>query len=252
VFGLVYVPALKTAYWVNVKRFLKDNPNATTVRFPATKANNFDSSTFKALFLPGIAGETPKLDIDEAFTLARSSEPSETYLGLLVLFRRYADNKLAWDELIRTVIERPAEEIPPVLLYWLAHIPGHGDIFYFGQTASPETRAYARSLLKEFGVEQVIKLLSFIDPEAQIARGTLGHSVEAIVSCLPNSSAMLREIVKSSKIDLSIREFAGFILAMNEGERALPDLKELEDSGSWYAGEIATYVKENGFINPYA
>nr|WP_298116781.1 DUF4365 domain-containing protein [uncultured Pseudomonas sp.] len=252
VFGLVYIPALKAAYWVNIKRFLKDNPNATTVRFSATRANKFDSSTFNTLFLPGIAGETPVLDIDEAFALARSCEPSETYLGLLVLFRRYADNKSAWHELIRTFIERPAEEIPPVLLYWLAHIPGHGDIFYFGQTASPETRTYARSLFKEFDVEHVIKLLSFIDPEAQIARGTLGQSVEAIVSSLPNSSAMLRKIMKSSEIDLSIREYAAIILAMNEGKGALTDLRKLNDSGSWYAGEIAMHVQEHGSINPYA
>lgn len=252
VFGLVYVPSLKTAYWINIKRFLKDNPSASTVRFLATKANKFDFSTFNALFLPGVAGETPVLDINEAFALARSREPSETYLGLLVLFRRYANERSAWDELIQTFIERPAEEIPPVLLYWLAHIPGHGDIFYFGQTASPETRAYARGLLKGFGVEQVIKLLSFVDPEDSIARGTLGQSVEAVVSSLPNASAMLRDVMTSSEVDLSIREFAAIILAMNEGRRAIPDLRELENNGSWYSGEIAAYVQRYGAINPYA
>lgn len=252
VFGLVYVPAVKTAYWVNIKRFLQDNPVATTVRFPATKANRFESSSFETLFLPSIVGETPILDIDEAFSLARSSEPSEIYLGLLVLFRRYANHKLAWDELIRTFVERPVDEIPPVLLYWLAHIPGHCDIFYFGQTASKETRMYAQSLLENFGVEHVIKLLSFIDPEVQIARGTLGQSVEAIVSSLPNASALLRQIVNSKKLDMCIREFAVIILAMHEGQDALSDIKKLNDDGSWYADEIAICLKTHGSINPYA
>lgn len=252
VFGLVYVPALKMAYWVNIKRFLKNNPAATTVRFPATKANRFDSSTFDTLFLPSIVGETPILDIDEAFSLAHSREPSEIYLGLLVLFRRYANHKLAWEELIRAFVERPTEEIPPVLIYWLAHIPGHCDIFYFGQTASEETRKYAQGLLEGFGVEQVIKLLSFIDPEAQIARGTLGQSVEAIVSSLPNSPVLLRQIVTSKNIDMCIREFAVIILAMKEGKDVLSDLKRLHEDGSWYADEIAIYLKEQGSINPYA
>jgi hypothetical protein len=252
VFGLVYVPVLQTAYWVNIKRYLKANPDATVIRFPATEANKFNAATFTKLFLPAIAGETPILEINEAFRLASSSEPSETYLGLLVLFRRYPNNKLVWDELVRTFMERPVDEIPPVLLYWLAHIPGHGDIFYFGETPLPETRAYVRSLFARLKVEHVIKLLSFIDPEEQIGRGTLGQSVEAIVTSLPNASSMLREVIHSEKLGMPIRESAALILAMNEAEGALSDLSKLEAVGSWYAGEIIRHVKEYGGINPYA
>lgn len=202
--------------------------------------------------MPAVAGKTPVLDFEEACKLAHSQEPSELYLGLLVLFRRFPNKTEVWDELVRTFIERPTSEIPPVLLYWLAHIPGHGDIFYYGETPSKETRAYARGLFARFGVEQVIKLLSFIDPEGQIGRGTLGQSVEAIVSSLPNVAAMLREIMRSPGVEMSIREFAALILAMKEAEGALPDLAALEAEGSWYAGEVVRHVKEYEWINPYA
>jgi hypothetical protein len=158
VFGLVYVPALRTAYWVNIKRYLKANPKATVVRFAATEANQFNAVTFTKLFVPAVLGQTPVLEIDEAFRLARSEKPAETYLGLLVLFRRYPNNLAVWDELVHTFMERPASEIPPVLLYWLAHIPWHGDIFYFGEAISPATRAYARGLLVRLDVQHVIKL----------------------------------------------------------------------------------------------
>lgn len=252
VFGLVYVPALRSAYWVDLKRYLKVNPNASTIRFPATEANQFNTVTFPKLFLPAVVGETPILEIDEAFRLARSKEPSETYLGLLVLFRRYPNNEAVWDELVQTFIDRPAEKIPPVLLYWLAHIPGHGDIFYVGETVTPSTRTYVRSLFNRFEVPDVVKLLSFIDEEEQIGRGTLGQSVEAIVSSLPNSSSILREIITSAEVDMRVREFAVLILAMNEAANAIPDLVTLEKAGSWSAGEIARHVKEYGGINPYA
>ena len=204
VFGLVYVPALQTAYWLNIKHYLEVNPVATVIRFQATEANKFNSPTFKNLFLSEVVGKTPVLDFEEAFTLAHSQEPAEIYLGLLVLFRRFPNKTAVWDELVRTFIERPTAEIPPVLLYWLAHIPGHGDIFYHGETPSKETRAYARGLFARFGVEQVTKLLSFIVPEELIGRGTLGQSVEAIVSSLPNVVAMLREIIRSREVDISI------------------------------------------------
>ncbi|HKZ11651.1 MAG TPA: hypothetical protein VJL61_13245 [Rhodanobacteraceae bacterium] len=147
---------------------------------------------------------------------------------------------------------RPAAAHPPVLLYWLAHIPWHGDIFGYGEPISQATRGYGKSLLGTFRTEDVIKLLSFIDPEAQIGRGTLGQSVEAIVSSLPHSAAMLRTIVGASEVDIQLREYAALILAMNEGESSLTDLALLESAGSWYAGEIANHVKDYGGINPYA
>lgn len=251
VFGLVYVPALRSAYWVDLKRYLKANPSATTIRFPATEANQFNTVAFPKLFLPAVVGETPILEIDEAFRLAHSEEPSETYLGLLVLFRRYPNDEAVWDELVQTFIDRPAEEIPPILLYWLAHIPGHGDIFYFGETVRPSTRAYAHRLFNRFEVPEIVKFLSFIDDEEQIGRGTLGQSVEAIISSLPNATSLLREIITSAEVQMRVRESAALILAMNEAANALPALIALEKAGSWSAGEIARHVKEYGGINPY-
>lgn len=252
VLGLVYVPALRTAYWVNIKRHLRANPKAGVIRFLATEANQFDAVTFTKLFLPALLGETPTLGIDEAFRLARSSRLDEMYLGLLVLFRRFPNNTAVWDELVTAFRTRPPSEIPPVLLYWLAYVPGHGDILYFGETLTPTTRAYARTLFAQFDLQDVIKLLSFIDPENQIARGTLGQSIEAIISSLPDASSMLREIMASPIIEMAIREFAALILAINEASDAIPDLIALQNAGSWYAGEMVRHINEYGAINPYA
>jgi hypothetical protein len=252
VFGLIYVPALRAAYWVNIKDYLKAYPDARVVRFTASDANKFDAITFRKLFLPAMIGETPILEINEAFRLARSQNAAETYLGLLVLFRRYPNHAGVWDELVHTFRTHPAEQIPAVLLYWLAHIPGHPDILYFGETVSEQTRAYARGLFADFELRDVVKLLCFIDPEAQIGRGTLGQSIESIISSLPTASSMLREIIRMSEFEMPVREFAALILAMNEGSSALPDLRVLADAGSWYAGEMIKHVKEYGGINPYS
>jgi hypothetical protein len=251
VVGLVYVPALESAFWASIKGLLKANPETTTMRFSATEANRFDARTFSTIFVPQVVGSIPDLEFDEALRLARSEKPDETYLGLMVLFRRYQDNTAVWDELVHVFLSRAADEIPPVLVYWLAHIPGHGDIFYFGKMASHQARAYARTLFGKFEVDHVLKLLSFIDPEAQIARGTLGQSVEAIISSLPRSSELLREIVWSPKNELRTREFAALILAMNERDGAIPDLRSLEAGGSWHASEIRKHIETWGSINPY-
>lgn len=252
VFGLVYVPALVRAHWVNLKGYLKANPSATTVRFAATEVNRFDQTTFIVLFMRAVLGQTPVLGLDEAIRLARSNNVDEIYLGLLALFRRYPNNLAGWDELVRTFIERPVSQIPPVLIYWLAHIPWHGDIFGIGEPITSATREYVREIFSQFTLQHVIKLLSFIDPEAQIGRGTLGQSVEAIISSLPGAVPILRQIVASVEIDMQLREYAALILAINEGTKALPALSALEREGSWYSGEIFNHIKEYGGVNPYA
>lgn len=252
VFGIVFVPSLKTAHWVNIKHHLKSHPDATVIRYLATEANKFDDSSFTKLFVPKIVGETPTLALDEAFSLARSNKPDERYLGQLVLFRIYPNVLSVWDELVKDFVERPADEIPQVLLYWLAHIPGHGDIFYFGETVSENTRTYAQSLLSRFGYTEVVKLLSFVDSENSISRGSVGQSVEAIISSLPHTGDILRQVIKTAELDMFIRECAALILAMNEGPSAIEIVAQLAEAGSWYATEIANHVREHGGINPYA
>ncbi len=252
VFGLIYVPSLGRAHWVNLKRYLKENPCASTVRFAATDANRFDRATFTALFMRAVLGQTPVLGLEEALRLARSNKADEIFLGLLVLFRRYPNNLSGWGELVRTFSERPISQIPPVLIYWLAHIPWHGDIWGGGEPIAPATRDHVREIFSQFTANHVIKLLAFIDPEAQIGRGTLGQSVEAIISSLPRAVPMLRQIVGSVQVDMQLREYAALILAMNEGTGALPALVALESEGSWYAGEIAKHIKEYGDVDPYA
>ena len=84
--GIVFVPALKAAHWVDIKRHLKANPDATVIRYGASEANRFDGSSFSWLFVPAVVRETPTLTLEEAFAFARSDKQDEQYLGLLVLF----------------------------------------------------------------------------------------------------------------------------------------------------------------------
>jgi len=251
VVGLVYVPSLKSAFWASIKGALKGNPSAKVIRFPACEANRFNAKTFTDIFLPQVVGSVPSLEFDEALKFARSGQLDEMYLGLLVLFRKYPEMFVTWDELIHVFKSLPADKIPPVLIYWLAHIPGHGDILYFGKSVSPAAREYARGLLATFGLEDVVKLLSFINPEEQIGRGTLGQSVEAILTSLPRSGELLRGVISSTTVGMTIKEFAALILAMNESMGAVTDLLILEGFGSWYAIEMRRHLEQFGEINPY-
>jgi len=252
VIGIVFVPALGVAHWVSIKSYLKDHPDSTVIRFRTSEATRFDSLTFSKLFVPTALRDVPDLSLSEAINLFESGKSDESYLGLIVLFRRYPNVLQVWDRLIQHLIEKPISEIPSVLVHFLAHIPCHGDIAYAGEAITEKTRAHARELLAHFSREDVVKLLGFIDEENSISRGAIGQSVEAIISSLPKVGTPLESIVLDSSLTPFTRECAAIILAMNEGVSAIPTIKRLAEAGSWYAGELIEHIKAYGVVNPYA
>lgn len=252
VIGIAYIPDLKRAHWVDIKPYLKRFPQAAVIRFTASEANRLDADSFQRVFLPTILQEVPEISLSQALSLFRSSKPDESYLGLVVLFRRHPNEHQIWNEFVRHFVEKPPADIPPILIYYLAHIPWHGDIAYSGELITKETRDYVRSLFDRFGRSEIEKLLGFIDTENQISRGAIGQSVEALVSSLPDVDRTLSAIASDRNSEMFVRECAALILAMHIGRDVKPVLKQLIESGSWYSQELQSYLDEYGLVNPYA
>lgn len=252
VIGLVYVPSLKWAYWVNIKRYLERNPEASTVVFSANRANQLDPDRFSTVFVPNILGETAQLQLHEGLNLLESSNADERLLGLQVVFRRYPNRRETWDGMVSLFLSRTKSELPPIIVYYFAHVPWHGDIFGFGESLTKETREYAQTLINQFAKPGIIKLLEFVDEETMISRGSLGQSVEAVIASIPNGLYLCRTIATDESIQLFIRECAALIVAIHEGNKALPILERLRQQGSSYAEQMISYINEFGGINPYA
>lgn len=148
--------------------------------------------------------------------------------------------------------EWPREDIPEVMIYFLAHIPWHPDIWGTGESITEKTKKHARTLFAKFGKAEIEKLIAFIDEETGIERGTIGQSVEAIISALPMATQYLNEILADVDSPLFTRECAALILAMNNGKAAIPALSNLTKSGSWLAQELIDHLERYGDVNPYA
>lgn len=251
VIGITYVPDLKRAHWVDIKPYLEQFPEATIIRFIASEANRLDADGFQRVFLPTILREIPEITLPQALSFFRSSKQDESYLGLVVLFRRHPNEHEVWREFVQHFVERAPADIPSILIYYLAHIPGHDDIFYSGETITEETRDYVRSLFGRFGRAEVEKLLGFIDTKKLISRGAIGQSVEVLISSLSDVDSTLSAIAKDPRSDMFVRECAALILAMHIGRDAKPVLKQLADSGSSSSQQIENYLDEYGSVNPY-
>jgi hypothetical protein len=251
VVGVVFIPSLERAYWVDVKRALRADPEATVIRFVASGANLLDRETFASLFMPPWLRQEPRLAFEKAIAFSRSRKIDEAWLGLRVLFHQYPNEHSSWDALVEYFVASPAERIPPSLIYHLAHIPWHGDIAYSGEAIEPETREYAAGRMATFRRAEIVKLLGLIDRENGIARGTLGQSIEAVLSSLPGIDAHLMAVASDESLDLVVCESAGLILAMHLSDAAIPMLRHLATRGSWFASELVVVIREFGGINPY-
>ncbi|MDX7859099.1 DUF4365 domain-containing protein [Aeromonas caviae] len=250
--GIVFVPSLGRAHWIDIKTYLKENPGKAVIRYQTSEANRFDSSTFGRIFVQTILREIPDLTLLEGIQLFRSSKPDESYLGLITLFRRYPNSESTWNELVQALRDWPLEDIRDVMVYFFAHISWHPDIWHTGESITERTKEHARKLFASFGRLEIEKLLTFVDEGAGIARGTIGQSVEAIISALPNATQCLTEIIADVNLLPFTRECAALILAMNNGKSSVPTISILAKSGSWFAQELIDHLGRYGEVNPYA
>lgn len=251
VYGIVYIPEYDSAYWIDIKHYLKENPTATVISYKATLANIITKNTFTTQFIPYLIGEIPDISYDLATKLFQSSNSDEFYLGLYTLFKRYANKNEVWDALVGYFKSHPVDEIPGKLIYYLAIIPWHGDMYYYRDSYTEESRKHGQLLLNEFSKEDIVKLLRFVDEDNMISRGTLGQCVEAIVSAVPNFASHLEYIIKDNTEDLHIREVAAIIYAFHIGKKGVNVLSSIPSSESWYINELIQYLKKYGRFNPY-
>ena len=67
----------------------------------------------------------------------------------------------------------------------------------------------------------VLKLISFIDIEEGIVRGSIGQSIEAILSEVNDIEKYLTEFITNSNISLDVKEVCSAILAYYQGEKSI-------------------------------
>ncbi|MDZ4846071.1 MAG: DUF4365 domain-containing protein [Chitinophagales bacterium] len=251
VYGIDYIPEYESAYWVDIKGYLLQNPADTVISYEPTLVNLINKTTFSTRFIPYLTGEVPEISYEFAKELFKSSNPDEIYLGLYTLFKKYADKNKVWDIFVNYFQTHTITDIPEPLVYYLSVIPWHPDMLFYKDSHTAESRNYGKTLLENFEKEDIIKLLHFIDEENMISRGSLGQSVEAIVATIPNFIKFLEEIIKDKNLDVKLREFSAIILASHKGEYSIRTLTSIMPEESWYVQELIKHTKEYGVFDPY-
>lgn len=249
--GIVYVPELEKAYWINIKTYLKNNESAKSIKFIANRSNQLDSINFNRLFVPNVLNQTPILPLAEALSFFDSENNNEFVLGNLILFRNYVNERITWERYITHIKSNKAEDINGSIIYQLSHIPWHPDIWYRGEEISASVKEYVTKQINVFDKNTVIKLLSLIDEEIGISRGTIGQSIEAILSKVGRVNNILAEIIIDENNELNIRNQAAAIYAYYLQKESFRILEKITEEESWFIPTLVEHIKEFEYYNPY-
>ena len=211
--GIVYDPSERRGYWIDLKAEAKrlhrmDAKDSASIQFPKTLWNRFDKKTFRPILFQVLLGRAPILSIETATKWALSNDADLHQIGCRVLFARHRANTAAWRTFFDIFSKRNPEDIYPLIIYYMAHVPWHFDL----GTSIPEIiREYGLDRIKKFNEADILKLLSFVD-ENGFERGSIGQNVIAIVSKIENWKEHLKSISTNASHDVSTTSLAKAIV----------------------------------------
>lgn len=208
IFGIVFLPEKNLGYWVDIKNYLKSNRGCSTIEYGISEINTLDVARCAKFFLPYLMKTVPNIPFEDALTFFRSDCEEEHYAGLVILFRHFHHDKRTWEAFLTFFTSHEPEKISPRLIYYLAHIPWHGDCA--GPDLTKECREYGKELLRELSREQLVKLLTCID-ENGVGRGSIGQSIAAIICMLPNATTSLVQIARDRSLGEEVRANASLL-----------------------------------------
>ena len=226
VLGIVYVPELEKAYWIDIKKYFETYGKVATINIYPNQVNEFTIKSFKNIILQLYSNLTPIIPFSEVSLFLKSDIQAEFDIGLQSGFVYYSDKNEFWELIIQSIFDRNIEKISNELIYYVSFATNAVDVWHSTRYKYNQNNlTYAKNLLKEINKENIIKLLSIINPEQSISRGSIGSSIESIISNANMKEVKLLEIIYDKNLDNENRENAVAIYASIENSNIINDLK---------------------------
>jgi hypothetical protein len=203
IIGIVYIPKMETAYWIDITRYLAINEDVIedgpfTIHVPIE--NCFDLKGF-TLFHYSVNNYLDSYGDDKFFgralkRLADLKNPENRYDAIKSLFSFHRDKIETWYFLISKFCFEVDSKIQLALVYAYRHILEHGDIWWHpGNIMEEEIGKEARTFFsKFFGFNEAKKLLYLIN-EGGISRGSVGYDLNLILRLIPGRIDYLKKII---------------------------------------------------------
>ena len=253
VLGIVYIPQLAKAYWIDIKKYFEDNGEVSKIIISPNLVNEFTDNTFRNIILQSYSKQTPTLSYSEVITFLNSDIEQEFDIGLEAGFVHYSNKNEFWDLAVSLLFIKNKNNISHLLLYVLSCATNGIDVWHSSRCKyEAKNLAYAKILLQKIDKENIVKMLLMFDNDIFIARGNVGSSIESIISNAENIENKLLDITYSKELDIEVREYAVNIYASLRIDNLLNKLEKIQqDNGELDVYDTINIVEQFGKVYFY-
>lgn len=227
--GIVYDPNEQTAYWYDIKFFLKKDrieSGPYTLSFNKNDYTRFDKKSFRTFFLTAHLRTPLKLNFQTSVKYTKSDDHDIFHIGVYSLLKNHIRLPKTWDILFQLFRSKPAPGTHGELIDLLSSIIDHHNMWWYGgYTRNLPFEEQLKKKMSEFTKDDVTKMLSFIYEEDEFTRIHISKRINDILSLIPNHKDILREIVKDKEQTVLVRSSALMFLGFYEQRKILPYLK---------------------------
>lgn len=247
--GIVYNPDALDARWVNISEHLRDHPECVSdgpFQIEALKEQVFSVDGFPGFrssieqFYAGLTRPRMEDVLDRYFT---SETRDDRVRALWELFAYYRWTLAGCFTFHQLITQGNAITELGMLVDFISYYRSHPDRYYTQASLMPEQKSaqlqkIADQCLKEFDGLEVAKMLSVIDSDNGLNRGSLGQTVWILLSLIPHITDKLVDIIEDKSTDPSIRGWAIQLLRLERG-------RDLRFFKSLVPGEQDSFVQES-------
>lgn len=238
---------VRTAYWIDIKKYLSENRNTQSIRFEMNQSNEFNKNKFRKYFFYLINKKLPDINFEEALDLLNSSE-KDKLLALDKMTIHYADRVDCWEIVFRLYEKKDSCIKEHVFFESISYVFSHPDHWYRKgiYEFSAESSQYVIDKVKQFSKEDIIRALGNIQYHFY-DRGTPGQTIEIIIGNINEAEVKLLDIILDESIDVDIRFDAEAILAFQNQDFYISKINQIERMKSEVTDIILDAIRKFGY-----
>lgn len=226
IIGFVYDVELKTAFWVDISRYLADHPEVliqNTHEIRVSSSNVFSLETFEGFtaycFQYRERFKTTSNHL-KSLELFASADPNACYEGFKALVSNYSDNASTWRYIITSFGSIGEEGIRRNILGIISNYASNSNVLWHAANRKywpSEENDWIKKIISEFLGKSIhsweIKLILPYIREG-ITRGSFAYRVFLVLDMMKNSHEVLKALCFEGDLSPDDRNFC-FWLYMN-------------------------------------
>ena len=243
--------SIKTAYWVDIKKYLIKNTNAKSIKFKMSMYNEFSKTKFTDYFSYIVCDKLPKVSFQKAKILL-NGDTLDRKLALDILQVYYSNEVQTWEKIFYLYEKKDVSIKYSIFFEAVSYAYAHPDHWLKSgiHEFSDESEKYVQEKVKSFNEQDIVNILSIIEGHFY-DRGTLGQTADILISNIQDSANKMFNIILNHKIDIDIRYDAEILLAHQSKEFYIRNKELIKNMKSEYTELIVQYIEKFGEFDLY-